>query len=175
MTSRGTGGDAWGGLIRDGSTEVTPVPTVGRDSNKHGRKPWEVGELWELVRNLDLKSSSHPPTTPGDSDSGALIFTSPPAPQLGPSCLSLEMLTQRRRKDAEAPLTVLPEVLQLGSSEVQAVDPGQDVCHGPVAGPAPARRHRGQRHGLGDVASNVLQQAERSAKDAGEANWDQWG
>lgn len=85
------------------------------------------------------------------------------------------MLTHRRGKDAEAALTVLPEVLQLGSSEVQAVDPGQGVCHGPVPGPALARRHRGQGHGTVDVASTVLQQAERSAKDAGEANWDQWG
>lgn len=85
------------------------------------------------------------------------------------------MPTARRRKDAEAPLTVLPEVLQLGSSGVQAVDPGQDICHGPVPGPAPARRHHGQRHGAGDVASTVLQQEERSAKDAGGANWDRWG
>lgn len=82
MTSRGTGGDAWRGLVRDDSNEVTPVPTVGRDGNKHGRKLWEVGELWELMGNLDLKSSSHPPTTPGDSDSGLLIFTLPPGPSL---------------------------------------------------------------------------------------------
>lgn len=99
----------------------------------------------------------------------------PTYPQFGPSCLSLEMLTPRRRKDPEAALTVLPEVLQLGCSQVQAVDPGQDVCHGPVPGPAPARRHRGQGHGTVDVASTVLQQEERSAKDAGEANWDVWG
>lgn len=70
---------------------------------------------------------------------------------------------------------MLPEVLQLGCSEVQAVDPGQDMCHGTVPGPALARRHRGQGHGAVDVASTVLQQVERCAKDAGEANWDQWG
>lgn len=85
------------------------------------------------------------------------------------------MLPPRRRKDPEAALTVLPEVLQLGCSEVQAVDPGEDLCHGPVPGRALARGHRGQGHRAVDVASTVLQQAERRAKDAGEANWDQWG
>lgn len=32
--------------------------------------------------NLDLKGSSHPPTTLVDSDSGLLIFTFPPGPSL---------------------------------------------------------------------------------------------
>lgn len=65
--------------MRNGSKEFTPVPTVARGGNKHGRKFWEVGELQEF---MGLKSSSHPPTTPGDSDSGLPIFTFPPAPSL---------------------------------------------------------------------------------------------
>lgn len=85
------------------------------------------------------------------------------------------MLTHRRRKAPDTPLTVLPKVLQRGRSELQAVDPGEGLCHGTVPGPAPARQHRGQGHGAGDVASTVLQQVERSAKDAGEANQDQRG
>ena len=69
---------------------------------------------------------------------------------------------------------MLPEVLQLGCSEVYAVDLGEDLAHGSINSPPLARLQCGEGDVAADTASTVLHQVERCAKGAGEAGWNRW-
>lgn len=66
---------------------------------------------------------------------------------------------------------MLPEVLQLGCSEVYTVDLGEDLTHGSINSPPLARLQRREGDIPVDTASTVLHQVERCAKCAGEARW----
>jgi len=66
---------------------------------------------------------------------------------------------------------MVPGVLQLGCSEVCAVDLGEDFTHGSINSPPLARQQCWQGGIPVDMASTVLHQVERCAKDAGEARW----
>lgn len=77
-------------------------------------------------------------------------------------------------EDTQPSLTVLPEVFQLGCSEVYTMDLGEDLTHGSINSRPLTRLQRGEGAVAVGTASAVLHQVERCAKGAGEARWDWW-
>lgn len=71
-------------------------------------------------------------------------------------------------------LTMLPEVLQLGCSQVYAVNLGEDLTHGSINTPSLVRLQRGEGDVTVDTARTVLHKVKRCAEGAGGAGWNSW-
>lgn len=69
---------------------------------------------------------------------------------------------------------MLPEVLQLGCSQVYAVDLGEDLTHGSINAPSLVRLQCGEGDVAVDTARTVLHQVKRCAEAAGGAGWNPW-